>query len=1385
MNELNVLNEIKRKVQRRRYALKLTNRSIVRALVVTLTFLLALGAVTNVASAREIRVFPTTADPLGVCAVVAPTSACDLVRAAAGLPPVFGPDAGVVPQPGDTLVLAPGNYLLAAVGGPPADGSGPMVIPGTTVVPYAAPPAGVGSGRIMENLTVRSRNGTAVTVIDGAFLPFPAVIVAADNVTFGGGSEEQGITIQNAGCDGIHVGSPGVCNPFGIDLAPGGQADQDITLQNLFITNNGTAVGGPGSGVYVDFVAPANGGFSTPRAIENYRFEHLNIRANAVNGVEFGPDVLAMGGSSEDEGIFILRNTIDSNGVIAGVGFGVAGNGISIDNEGDIEQLIIQENFIVRNEDNGLAFGLDINDADAVNTTQLEDVLIEGNQIKWNGFAGGAPSYLTYGAGIVFVNSGQIENTDIINNRDRNFKEGISGNAGSGILLDSAVADAALPVGIVGVQDLDTLNIVNNVINENGLGSAQVILAGPSNFPPFAPNYFARGFLAFVPCDGITFLNAGDLDPVTINDNNVRLNACAGVAVGAPGNTLGNQGFAHPGDFDSNEVSNNIFRNNGAWVTVSPLPVPGPVATGLFPHGDGFAVFSGSDVNDAVFENNEFIENYNNGLFLSSTTNDITGLTMKGNKANKNGLNLNVTIVPHGDGINVETFGDISEVLQDGDEASQNGGSGLLINANGDVLANRHYGCMLDPAPGPGPFPAPCAVLNNLGDLDGVDLLNSTYSVNGASAPIGAGDGIFMTADKVNDVMVDNATAEQNDDHGVLANSVDDMTDVTVQNSTFMGNDRNNDSVGSGIFFDSNDDMDTASAIGNVVSGNQIGIQYQVKGQNGRDLLVENNTADDNDKEGILVNGSDDLSQVTIRGNILNGNGIGITLRAVDRGGDLMIEGNAIEGDDGTGIGITLDAIGTSVTTNSVRRNGVGIKALRAQDSEIHNNNIARNEDFGIDALNLKPGETINAKDNWWGEPSGPKHSTNANGIGDRVSDKVDFQPWLGEPAVETDVNFQIMEFQAPATARVGETATITALIRNNGTQEGTQNLTLKIEGSDFVDQNTVTRTLNPATQMSVNFDVVFPRGGTYQVTLSTQNDSKSANVDVTGPTGLTIEGVCDANDNSRIDDDEILTCIGFWVTGQEVPGTGQTIGDAKILFLIELWVTNGDISTLPASAKASSWIESVVSFFAPAATVSHTSSSAEVAPGGSFTVTTTINANETLQGLLLREQLPAGWTMSQVTTSGGFYKASENKWLWLSAQGQTTVTYTVSVPADAATGAYQIAGNLDTAGGFSTASALSVRVAKPEALSVSKVSFTGNGFVAEGSGITGVEAQVYNLGGQQVFTGSNQGAALSFNGLNSTGQTLANGVYLYVVVVKGANGQQVQSAIGKLVVLR
>jgi len=516
--------------------LKFNGGPIVRSLVVSLVLLVAFAAVTNVAMAREIRVFPVP-NPFntgGLCAsgvvdakttptVTADYTGCDLVRAAAGFAPATGPDAGITPQPGDTIVLAPGVYTLAAAqlgfgfpfgtvppaglsAGAPANGTGPVVVPGPSIggsapgvaVALVAGP-GVGlfsgfptqrNGQGMEALMIRSRDGAQVTVIrsktdpetffggvaagttpglgqvvnrlalPGGIFPVQAitddacVILAADTLTFGGDRADQGITVEKCPGPGIIMGQPSVNGTYGnapapalgaslgigpavaiIDLTGSSGADEDMTIQNNFIQQNYT------DGLRMEFGVVAGG-----RTFQNIRIDNNEFRGNGVfiqqtfvpnvgdvadgNGIFLSTSVGSLGGASEDEGIFITNNIIDSNML----------NGVVFNNTGDEEQVVFQGNTILRNGDNGVLW--------TPNVTQLQTILFDGNLIKRNGLMQTGPA--TFGAGVAFFNNGQIQDAIFTGNRNDAFDEGISGNGGSGVLFGNT---RAFPAGLTVARD--------------------------------------------------------------------------------------------------------------------------------------------------------------------------------------------------------------------------------------------------------------------------------------------------------------------------------------------------------------------------------------------------------------------------------------------------------------------------------------------------------------------------------------------------------------------------------------------------------------------------------------------------------------------------------------------------------------------------------------------------------------------------------------------------------------------------------------------------------------------------------------------------------------------------------------------------------------------
>ena len=59
-------------------------------------------------------------------------------------------------------------------------------------------------------------------------------------------------------------------------------------------------------------------------------------------------------------------------------------------------------------------------------------------------------------------------------------------------------------------------------------------------------------------------------------------------------------------------------------------------------------------------------------------------------------------------------------------------------------------------------------------------------------------------------------------------------------------------------------------------------------------------------------------------------------------------------------------------------------------------NCIMGNGEYGV--YNSHPSTTVDARGNWWGDASGPRHSGNPGGSGDGVSDGVDYSEWLERP---------------------------------------------------------------------------------------------------------------------------------------------------------------------------------------------------------------------------------------------------------------------------------------------------------------------------------------------------------------------------------------------------
>lgn len=447
--------------------------------------------------------------------------------------------------------------------------------------------------------------------------------------------------------------------------------------------------------------------------------------------------------------------------------------------------------------------------------TEVSDFGVQGSTFQANGFTA------AFGNGVLFANGGQVEAT-FTDNR-------FTGNGCSAIFFDGA---SAIPIGVPAfgglVTDVET-TIADNLIDENGQAGA---------------------------CPGVSFFNGGDVEDLVASGNEVRQNSADGFLIG------------NGGDFSDGDVRNNMFLNNGN------LPAFG--ALGAL--GSGFTAWPGQSLEGNTFQGNFAQGNRFHGVFLASLGGDAEGNTFDGERYQSNGVGLGGGgggFVPAG--LEISSFGDVTDTVIRNMEANQNGGSGVYLDAIGTNLV------ALGLIPGPA----------NNGDVMNTSVHDSTFKFNGASAPAGAGDGLFLLGDNVDVVESENNVMDQNDDHGLFVSAQDDADSVMVNRGTYNFNDSNNDTIGSGVTVEAANDVRNVTITGIEASNNKDGIKVEAKGENIADVQITNNPkVCDNTDSGIEVESSDDISDLEITNNSGGGNSTNIRLIANDTSNNVTIDPN-------------------------------------------------------------------------------------------------------------------------------------------------------------------------------------------------------------------------------------------------------------------------------------------------------------------------------------------------------------------------------------------------------------------------------------------------------------------------------------------------------------
>lgn len=159
---------------------------------------------------------------------------------------------------------------------------------------------------------------------------------------------------------------------------------------------------------------------------------------------------------------------------------------------------------------------------------------------------------------------------------------------------------------------------------------------------------------------------------------------------------------------------------------------------------------------------------------------------------------------------------------------------------------------------------------------------------------------------------------------------------------------------------------------------------------------IIDNAATDGGGIGVCYYSSPIIKDNTItRNNAFTGGGIEISFYSSPTIFGNIITDNTASAKGG-GIYVLLASAPTVDSCTISNNDGDGVYIDHSAAARINYSNITNNTSYGV--RKVDPG-AIDAEYNWWGDASGPYHpDSNPGGLGDSVSDWVDFIPWLDQP---------------------------------------------------------------------------------------------------------------------------------------------------------------------------------------------------------------------------------------------------------------------------------------------------------------------------------------------------------------------------------------------------
>ncbi|UCE73610.1 MAG: right-handed parallel beta-helix repeat-containing protein [Methanomassiliicoccales archaeon] len=254
----------------------------------------------------------------------------------------------------------------------------------------------------------------------------------------------------------------------------------------------------------------------------------------------------------------------------------------------------------------------------------------------------------------------------------------------------------------------------------------------------------------------------------------------------------------------------------------------------------------------------------------------------------------------------------------------------------------------------------------------------------------------FDPSDHVIDVTADHVTISGFKITGAT-NFLPTYAGINIDNADYVNCTDNN--ITGNMFAVNMEYSDYGTIANNTIISNYFGVYMYVECDHNS---VEFNQIINNEVYGIIFWFNCDEN--VAKNNIITNNSRGIALGNADWN---LITHNEITKSNLYGIEFQVKSDDTTITFNTITNNGYGIflDSSSSINTEVHYNNINGddNKHYGISTTSDAP---VDATHNWWGHPSGPYDPSddrptgwyNPTGLGDNVTDYVEYEPWLSAP---------------------------------------------------------------------------------------------------------------------------------------------------------------------------------------------------------------------------------------------------------------------------------------------------------------------------------------------------------------------------------------------------